>query len=86
MTRFKESKYERRLRGPVLVTPEQFNKTLKGEGLGIQTDRTGTVLRIPLRAESKHIQIMGDTGTGKSTTVDADSPAGGAAGRVRHRV
>lgn len=67
VTRFKQLKYGRRLRGPILVTPEQFNKTLKGEGLGIQTDGTGTVLRIPLRAESKHIQIMGDTGTGKST-------------------
>ena len=67
VTRFKQLKYGRRLRGPVMVTPQQFNKTLKGEGLGIQTDRTGTVLRIPLRAEAKHIQIMGDTGTGKST-------------------
>jgi len=67
VTRFKQLKYGRRLRGPILVTPQQFNKTLKGDGLGIQTDRKGTVLRIPLRSEAKHIQIMGDTGTGKST-------------------
>ncbi len=64
--RFKELKYGRRLRGPEMVTPAQFNKTLKGEGLGIQTD-DGTVLRIPSRAEAKHIQVMGDTGSGKST-------------------
>jgi len=61
VTRFKQLKYGRRLRGPILVTPQQFNKTLKGDGLGIQTDRKGTVLRIPLRSEAKHIQIMGDT-------------------------
>lgn len=67
VARFKQLKYGRRLRGPILVTPAQFNKTLKGEGLGIQTDRKGTVLKLPLRAEAKHIQIMGDTGTGKST-------------------
>lgn len=67
VARFKELKYGRRLRGPMIVTPQQFNKTLKGKGLGIQTDRKGTVIRIPFRAEAKHIQIMGDTGTGKST-------------------
>ena len=67
VARFKQLKYGRRLRGPILVTPPEFNKTLKGEGIGIQTDRKGTVLKLPLRAEAKHIQIMGDTGTGKST-------------------
>ncbi len=67
IARFKQLKYGRRLRGPILVTPQQFNKVLKGEGLGIQTDRKGTILRLPLRSEAKHIQIMGDTGTGKST-------------------
>lgn len=67
VARFKQLKYGRRLRGPILVTPAEFNKTLKGEGIGIQTDRKGTVLKLPLRAEAKHIQIMGDTGTGKST-------------------
>ena len=67
VARFKQLKYGRLLRGPVMLTPEQFNETLRGDGLGIQTDRRGTVLRIPQRAEAKHIQIMGDTGTGKST-------------------
>ncbi len=67
VARFKQLKYGRRLRGPILVTPTEFNKTLKGDGMGIQTDRKGTVLKLPLRAEAKHIQIMGDTGTGKST-------------------
>ncbi len=67
VARFKQLKYGRRLRGPILVSPTEFNKTLKGDGLGIQTDRKGTILKLPLRAEAKHIQIMGDTGTGKST-------------------
>ena len=65
--RFKQLKYGRRLRGPVIVGPTQFNKLLKGDGLGIRTDVKRTVLKLPLRAEAKHIQIMGDTGTGKST-------------------
>lgn len=67
VARFKQLKYGRRLRGPILVSPTEFNKTLKGDGLGIQTDRKGTTLKLPFRAEAKHIQIMGDTGTGKST-------------------
>ncbi len=67
VARFKQLKYGRLLRGPVMVEPAQFNKLLKGQGLGIQTERRDIVLKLPLRAEAKHIQIMGDTGTGKST-------------------
>ena len=64
--RLKELKYGRLLRGPVMLTPTAFNKTLKSTGIGITTD-ADTVLRIPERDEAKHIQVMGDTGTGKST-------------------
>ena len=67
VTRFKQLKYGRRLRGPVMVPPLQFNKALKSDGLSIKTDSSGLSLRIPLRSEAKHIQIMGDTGTGKTT-------------------
>jgi type IV secretory pathway TraG/TraD family ATPase VirD4 len=65
--RYKELKYGRRLKGPVMLTPRQFNKTLKGTGLGIRTGGKRTILRLPRSAEPKHIQIMGDTGAGKST-------------------
>ena len=73
--RFRQLKYGRRLKGPVLVTPDQFNKALKADGLAIETAekpqwfRKPTMLRIPRSAEPKHIQIMGDTGTGKSTLI-----------------
>ncbi len=71
--RFKELKYGRRLKGPIMLPPAQFNRALKADGLGIETTEkakfpnTKTLLRIPKSAEAKHIQIMGDTGTGKST-------------------
>jgi type IV secretory pathway TraG/TraD family ATPase VirD4 len=73
--RFKELKYGRRLKGPVMLAPAQFNRALKADGLGIETtEKTKfpnrkTLLRIPKSAEAKHIQIMGDTGTGKSTII-----------------
>ncbi|MBB5061656.1 type IV secretory pathway TraG/TraD family ATPase VirD4, partial [Granulicella aggregans] len=65
--RGKRMKYGRLLRGPVMSSPKQFNEILKGEGLGITTDEKGIIIRLPLRAEAKHIQVMGDTGVGKTT-------------------
>ena len=65
--RFKQLKYGRRLKGPVMLTPKEFNATLKGQGMGVRTDEKGIILRIPRTEEAKHIQIMGDTGAGKST-------------------
>ena len=67
MRRLKELKYGRLLKGPVMLTPKQFNKTLKGTGIGITTDERNTILRIPEKDEAKHIQVMGDTGAGKTT-------------------
>jgi type IV secretory pathway TraG/TraD family ATPase VirD4 len=61
-----ELKYGRLLRGPVMLEPKAFNRRLKSEGIGVQTTRKGTVLRLPLTSEAKHMQIMGDTGSGKS--------------------
>ncbi len=65
--RFKEIKYGRRLKGPVMVTPKEFNKVLKTDGLAIKTDDKGLLIRIPRRSEPAHIQVMGDTGVGKTT-------------------
>ena len=73
--RFRELKYGRRLKGPIMTTPARFNKALKADGLAIETSERAsfpsrqTLLRIPKSAEPKHIQIMGDTGTGKSTLI-----------------
>lgn len=64
--RQKELKYGRRLKGPEMLTPKQFNKTVKGDGVGFKTNDMTPMLRIPLRAEAQHMQIIGDTGAGKS--------------------
>ena len=75
VNRFRELKYGRRLKGPVMTTPAKFNKALKADGLAITTSekpalfRKSVQLRIPKSSEAKHIQIMGDTGTGKSTLI-----------------
>ena len=64
--RQKQLKYGRRLKGPEMLTPQQFNKTVKGDGIGFKTDGMKAMLRIPARAEAQHMQIIGDTGAGKS--------------------
>ena len=64
--RHKQLRYGRRLKGPELLTPRQFNRVVKGDGAGFKTDQMRRMLRIPARAEAQHIQIIGDTGAGKS--------------------
>ncbi len=49
-----------------MLTPRQFNRVVKGDGAGFKTDHMRKMLRIPARAEAQHIQIIGDTGAGKS--------------------
>lgn len=65
--RQKQLRYGRRLKGPEMLTPQQFNRTVKGDGIGFKTDCMKPMLRIPARAEAQHIQIIGDTGAGKSS-------------------
>jgi len=67
--RRKEMKYGRLLKGPVMVAPKQFNKAVRGNGIGIRTDDCKEPLRIPRAAEDQHIEIIGDTGTGKTTLI-----------------
>ena len=67
--RWKEMKYGRRLKGPVLVTPKQFNKAVNGTGIGIKVDKSRDLLCIPERAEDQHFEIIGDTGSGKTTII-----------------
>ena len=64
--RQKALKYGRRLKGPERLTPEEFNETVKGDGIGFKTDDMKEMIRIPARAEAQHMQIIGDTGAGKS--------------------
>ena len=64
--RQKRLRYGRRLKGPEMLTPRQFNRTVRGDGIGFKTDGMKDMLRIPLRAEAQHMQVVGDTGAGKS--------------------
>jgi hypothetical protein len=38
--RRKQMKYGRRLKGPILVTPREFNKAFEGTGIGLKVDRS----------------------------------------------
>src|SRR5215469_14701210 len=67
--RWKEMKYGRRLKGPVLVSPKQFNKAVQGTGIGIKVDGSRDPLRVPKLAEDQHFEIIGDTGSGKTTII-----------------
>jgi type IV secretory pathway TraG/TraD family ATPase VirD4 len=64
--RKKSLKYGRRLKGPERLTPSEFNKAVQGDGIGFKTDDLKEMIRIPAKAESQHMQIIGDTGAGKS--------------------
>ncbi len=67
--RHKMLRYGRRLKGPVMTSPKDFNKAVRGDGIGILTDDLKQPLRIPEGAQDKHIEIIGDTGTGKTSLI-----------------
>ncbi len=76
--RRRERKLGRRLKGPELVTVAEFNRRNRSDGVGfIQQERSvwervrGQVhsVNIPRAIESSHIEIMGDSGTGKSALI-----------------
>src|SRR6202522_2411645 len=69
LRRFRQMKYGRILRGPNLLTPDEFNKKLKGDGVGFKTTELGKMMRIPRNKEAQHFQIMGDTGVGKTQLI-----------------
>ena len=66
--RFKQMKYGRVLRGPLMLSPKEFNKAQKGDGIGFKTTESEKMMRIPLRKEAQHLQLMGDTGVGNPIT------------------
>jgi type IV secretory pathway TraG/TraD family ATPase VirD4 len=69
LKRFKEMKYGRVLRGPRMLDPKEFNRAQRGDGLGFKTTESGKMMRIPLRKEAQHLQLMGDTGVGKTQLI-----------------
>jgi type IV secretory pathway TraG/TraD family ATPase VirD4 len=56
----------RRLKGPQMVTVQEFNQWSGESGIGFVTTQRKQKLAIPRSLESSHIMIMGDTGAGKS--------------------
>jgi type IV secretory pathway TraG/TraD family ATPase VirD4 len=64
--RRKQLRYGRRLKGPEMLTPKEFNSRVQGDGIGIKTHEMKAMIRIPERAEAQHMQIIGDTGAGKT--------------------
>ena len=69
ISRIRQLRYGRRLKGPVLVSAKQFTKAVSGDGIGITTNDSKLPLRIPRDAENKHFLIVGDTGSGKSSII-----------------
>jgi len=64
---------DRLMRGPMLVTPRQFNQTVKGPCVEIELERSGLarftqpkVLKIPRDALCKHTEAIGAGGSGKT--------------------
>ena len=70
------------LRGPRLVTPNEFNRLRQSDGMGFQTleplsgrerllgrDPERRMVRIPRHEESSHFVLVGDSGTGKSSLI-----------------
>lgn len=56
---------------PLLPSIVRKPDTDEVHGIGFTTNEKDAVLRIPRRAEAKHMQIMGDTGAGKSTLINS---------------
>jgi hypothetical protein len=69
LQRFREMKYGRRLRGPLLLNPKEFNMAHKGTGIGFKTTELNKLMRIPSQKEAQHFQLMGDTGVGKTQLI-----------------
>lgn len=67
--RRRQMKYGRLLKGPVMLTPTQFNQEIGGDGIGFRTTESKDLMRIPARSEAQHIELMGDTGAGKTTLI-----------------
>ncbi len=89
--RFRELKYGRHLKGPIMVSPAQFNRALQADGLAIETSRKPWYLRkpiqlrIPKRAEAKHIHL-GRHRHGQIYAHKTAPPASRRPRRNRHRL
>jgi type IV secretory pathway TraG/TraD family ATPase VirD4 len=72
LSRARARRHGRRLKGPELVTVEQFNRRYRADGVGFRQTRAAgrrRWVRVPHVIESSHFLIMGDSGTGKSALI-----------------
>jgi hypothetical protein len=72
LTRARNRRHGRRLKGPELVTAARFNRRFRADGVGFRQARSRgrrRSVRVPRAIESSHFLIMGDSGTGKSALI-----------------
>ena len=65
---------ERHIKGPELVTPAEFNRRVKGDGIGFRVERLGRkpgLVRIERSVEVQHQLMQGDNGAGKTVAMFA---------------
>jgi hypothetical protein len=67
--RRKQMRYGRRLKGPERLSPKEFNRKVQGDGIGIKIDGLTELVRIPVKAEAQHVQVIADTGAGKTMLI-----------------
>jgi hypothetical protein len=76
----RERRHGRIIRGPCMVTGDQFNRQKSSDGIGFETLELATglrrflspgiktgMVRIPRHEENSHFVVAGDSGTGKSS-------------------
>jgi type IV secretory pathway TraG/TraD family ATPase VirD4 len=72
VTRGRERRQGRRLKGPELISAARFNRRVRADGVGFKQSCShgrGPWVRVPRALESSHFLIMGDSGTGKSALI-----------------
>lgn len=67
--------HPRHISGPELVTPKEFNRRVKGDGVGFRVDRglwrKPMTVRIERAVEAQHQLLQGDNGAGKTIAMFA---------------
>lgn len=77
LTRARERRHGRRLKGPELVSARRFNRRTRADGVAFVQEPSVAgrliglqpAVAIPRAIESSHVLIMGDSGTGKSALI-----------------
>ena len=84
--RFKQMKYGRILRGPQLLSPQEFNRQQKGDGIGFKTTELGKMMRIPAAEGSSALSDHGRHRGRENPAHHANPAADSRPRRLRHRL